>query len=166
MQDSRNVTDAIYPPEDYRGYERQDVQGDYELPTTPEGPPRLYVDALPVKDVAADDTIMRTIAIASQGNTAGTVCVPVEIVPAAGNNQRRRALIVTSTNAICIVASESQAILMGSALGVYLPAGFHLPTTTFYEYTGAAPLYAVGRGAAAAFSFVSVLVVIYITDID
>jgi hypothetical protein len=163
MQD-RNVSDAIYPPEDYRGYERQDVQGDYELPTTPEGPPILYVDALPVKDVAADDTIMRTIAVVSQGNTAGTVCVPVEIVPAAGNNQRRRALIVTSTNAIALVASDSPVILMSTSLGILAPSGFHLPVTTFYEYTGAAPVYAIGRGAAAAFSFVSVLVDVYNTD--
>jgi hypothetical protein len=164
MQD-RNVSDSIYPPEDYRGYEQQGVQGDLELATTPEGPPKLYVDALPVKPILADRTYLYTIAIQAPAVVAaGTIYKPVKLVDKSPNNLRRRVLIVSNSNDAALTHTPDQIMLltMGTTLG--FANAFHLETAMLFECTSAGDIYAVARGAANAWSYVSVMIDEYLPD--
>ena len=122
--------------------------------------PKLWVDALPVRDIAADDSVIFTLAVTSPGNTAGTILNPVRLIPAAGNNVRRRAMITTTSNQCALLSAPDAVQIMSANLGaiLYIPSAFHLFTGEYFEYRSASALYVVSRGAAAAVSYVSVAI--------
>jgi len=158
-----DVTEEIYPPEDYEGETLEGNPGPYDPDQSHIGPPRLWVGALPVRNIAADDTILYTIALQSPGNVTGVLVTPTLLVPQVPNNTRRRALIVCTINAIAITDSPDPREIRTFTGTTVIPNGFHLPVQTLYEYTSADALYACARGAAASFSFVSVAIDMYET---
>ncbi len=161
MIEDRNVAGEIYPDEDYEGEVEQGYGGPYDPDTRRAGPPRLWVDALPIRELAADDSLIYTVALLSPGNAAGVVLRPTRVIPKAPNNTRRRATLVVSTND-CVLLATPDPVTIAQISGVTtVPTGFHLVTTRFFEYTSGAELWAAGRGGTGVYSFLSIVLDYY-----
>lgn len=161
--DKNNVTQEIYPDEDYR----QDPNDGTPLGLhIPSGPPLLYVDSLPVREVAADETIMYTIPILSEGNTVGTIVHPTKILSECGNNMRRKVLFNCAQGTLVYLFSSGETTQIINTGLLHIANGFRLPAQIFYEYYGAAEVWAASFTAVGTYAFISVAIDSYYPEVE